>query len=222
MNDNNEENKPNMEQNNPVEQSTEVPTNPVEENKPVEANNQTEEKKDGSTLGTIFGFIFLGMLVVGFLFMGKFNEFVNEHFPNIGRTVGIDKDDTVQTVTPVFNPVGYYTKNNSILILRDDDTFVYDDDTTECYDPLVGVYDVDGSVLTLTGKTYYGCDSCYYKNGAGIRTISMQIINNKIMYQGEFAKTSNEEDSSSIYKYIVSPENGTIPRDNNESWIFCE
>lgn len=192
-----------------------------------------EKKKDGSVLGTFFGFIFIGMLVVGFLFMGKFNDFINEKFPKIGQMAGIDKDDTkpLEEEKPKeVSYVGKYTKSvteengtvdTASLILRDDKTFAYDESNKDCYNPLVGTYEIDNDVINFTGKVAYSCDSCYYKEGELISNFSANIINEKIVLKGEFTKNSEVEETKDTKKYVTNPINGTTPDENENPWLEC-
>ena len=192
-------------------------------------NNTVEKKKDGSILGTILGFIFIGMLVCGFLFMGDVVEFINEKLPDVGHATGIDRDDTnPYDSTKYFVIDGYYTKQGATgdtlsLILRSDNTFALDDSSDNCYNPLVGTYEkIDNNTVTLTGKTYYGCDSCYYKNGVNIRKLTIRVEEGKAILNGEYIKENTLEEQKNINRYIVEPENGTIPNGNNETWLYCE
>ena len=192
-----------------------------------------EKKKDGSVLGTIFGFIFMGMLVFGFLFMGKFNDFINEHFPKVGQMAGIDRDDTkpleekekVDTTSIVGNYVKKYTndtgaEDSATLTLRADKTFVYDDSTYGCYDPLVGTYEVENDVINFTGKVLYGCDACYFTQGESINNFSANIVNGKIVLKGEFTKSSETESNSN--RYVLEPVNGTTPDGDGDPWLNCD
>ncbi len=210
----------NSNQNNSMVEAT---TQPVQEptTQSPQVNDNQKPEKDGSALGTIFGFIFMGMLVFGFLFMGEFNDWVNEKFPKVAETVGIDKDNDAEgpartTVQPD-DYSGYYktlysidpeTLGTRVLILRRDNTFLYDNTLSDCYNPIVGIYTVDADRITFEGKVRYSCDKCIVKDDPTVTSFNGVASKDKIVTDQEFTKDTNStETTEDLTTYVV---NGTI------------
>ena len=99
-------------ENNNVEQNTEVVTTPVVSTEApttpaisseVVINKEEPEKKEGSG-GTVLAIIFGVMIIVGFLFMTFFNDWAVEHLPsNITRLFGLQSYDDGRGYTPSKN-----------------------------------------------------------------------------------------------------------------------
>ncbi len=191
-------------------------TEPVVNTEPVQVEQKPEKKKDGSVLGTIFAFAFLFMIIFGFLNIEKFNKYINEHFPEIGKKVGIDKDDTEEYVVEenkLLQYAGYYkttyvdennTNHSESIILRGDGVFVYDNDLEECYDPLVGTYSVN-ETFSFVGKIKYMCIECYLDMDESIKNFEGTYDNNTLTIDGHtFTKdNSYRETNSDIKKYAI-------------------
>ena len=216
----------------------------MEENKNVEVQ-QEEKKSDGSKAGTIFGFLFIIILICGFMFMGQITDFINGFLhkdEQISTTTNTNTPvDTNQTQTKpsteenktneTTSVVGIYNRSYknaqgeddyASLILRSDNTFVYDESNKDCYNPLVGTYEVNNMIIKFTGKVLYGCDACYYTKSSDIKEFNASIVDGVINYNGSFVKKDGIEGASSVSRYINDPVNGTTPSDNGDPWVSCD
>ena len=215
-----------------------------------------EDDRGGTTLAIIFGI----MLLVGFIFLGDFNNYVLDLLPpeiatmfNLKRYVATKElnnrnmttsDDSSRTTNTNINTKykinGIYEvskKTNGeadtgYLSIRNDGTFAYDSSLLDCYNPLVGTYKINDRNITFTVSVVYGCDSCFSKKvpvgsdfSATINDDNTIIIEESYLgalVSNEYKKNSSKVESSATKnKYALLPVNGTIPDENNESWLEC-
>ena len=127
---------------------------------------------------------------------------------------------------PELNPNGIEIYQ---LILRDDNTFVYNTNIV-AYEPLVGTYEVNGDSIILTGTVRYGSDVCFFTtsnvytiNGVikDDHTISITNSDETLDYKKNLSFV--EEDSSKKW-YVTNPVDGVNPNPSHseETWRNCD
>jgi hypothetical protein len=228
---------------------------------PVNSETPAPDKKEkGNGGGTTLAIIFGVMLVIGFIFLGDFYNYILDYIPdelksyfNLTKyveskklnkvdesSVEENKTDTTTTTKKTNYKIGgvyeSYKKtegedDNGYLSIRSDGTFVYDESTRECFDPLVGTYTIDDNIITFNVKVSYSCDSCYNKNvsdsfKATIYDENTLTIESKYMgaiISNEYRKNSSKVESNSKKAfYSIEPVNGTKSEESNETWLSCE
>jgi len=115
-----------------------------------------------------------------------------------------------------------------LLILKEDNTFVYSNSIKSTFAPVIGTYKVSNDSITLEEKVKYGSDNCFFKeNWKGVYTgtykedtISIKIKDEKLDFHLGVLPEHIDYDPK---WYIVDPIAGESPEeDSNDEWIDCD
>ncbi len=217
----------------------EVQTEPLTEPK------KEPEKKKGGALGTILAIIFIGIIVVGFpylvfnwdMFKGNVYELYNKITDKIFNVSGPSSEEVVKKSIEKY--VGGYKdeKENDYgyLFLRDDSTFAFDTTVSDCNNPAVGTYIINGKKIIFKTKIKYGCGDCFSTTDAKEYEGTIDEENNSISIVDEqyknglaiseeytFKRTDGfTEGDTERKRFILEPINNGKPEDSNQMWIDC-
>ena len=165
--------------------------------------------------------------------------------PEENNTTDLDIGPVVEPPenTTIYENVFIYTKektesgkqNYDILILRNDNTFVYNYDSAYSSTPIVGTYKEDGENISFEEKISYGTDDCFYTEGINFQKYTGVKGEDKITITTdgetkEFLNTIIPNGDQPTYItdswYSINPADGVRPEGTNygmedDTWINC-
>ncbi len=126
-------------------------------------------------------------------------------------------------------------QNYDILILRNDNTFVYNYDSAYSSTPIVGTYKLDGDKVSFEEKISYGTDDCFYTEGINFQKYTGVKGEDKITIttDGETKEFINKvipngdtPDYITDSWYSINPADGVRPAGTNygmedDTWLNC-
>ena len=229
----------NLKKDEPVEQPVQ---NNVEPLQIEEIHEEEKPKKRKLRRGTIPKlFLSLILFVSGIaliIYSIRYEEPVEK--PEENNTTIIDDNSTTEGYvgTYVYEYMNEENKTTyDVIVLRDDNTYIYDFNASLSSTPIVGNYTVLDGNITLEEVVAYGTDSCYYTKANKdkiFNTYTATIDETTITLMKDekeeaFVKGYIPADFEVSYDnawYSINPENGVRPEnatvDENTSWINCD
>ncbi len=208
----------------------------MEENKnieePIVESKPKRKIKIGFILKLLLSFALFAAGIYIIIISLKYKEPEKEK-PIENDTVEIN--ETNETINQTINSGDkvYLTGTNEtiereLLILREDNSFVYSNSIDDNIAPVVGTYTIKGNELKLEEKVKYGSDGCFFKENwkdTFTGTISEDKINIKIDDE-KLEFSLGELPSNILYNdkwYSTNPISGSSPdNESYDEWIDCD